>query len=69
MTLAEHRHSAPVRAFLFVGPYLLAFCLGAFCATFFFERWIPGSMRASAARNAENLCRLAADACKKSCEP
>ena len=58
----------PVRVFLFVAPYLMVFCLGTLLATLFFERWIPGSMRASWAKAAAANCAAAADYCEDACK-
>lgn len=57
-----------VRVFLFIAPYLVIFCLGSLAATYFFERWIPGSMRAAAARDAARYCQSASDRCRESCK-
>jgi len=64
--LVRDGHAA--RVFLFIAPYLIIFCLGGLASTYFFERWIPGSMRAVAARTAARDCQSAADRCREACK-
>lgn len=60
--------SRPSKVFLFVAPYIIVACLGALVSTYCFQWWIPGSLRAVAARSAAKNCQLAADYCKEACK-